>query len=42
MKKILGNMKSRCRFADKKLNYLKQRKNVSSNHPRIRNSSEGV
>jgi hypothetical protein len=27
MKKILGNMKSRCRFADKKLNYLKQRKN---------------
>ena len=30
MKKILGNMKSRCRFADKKLNYLKQRTNENN------------
>jgi hypothetical protein len=29
MKKILGIVKSLCRFADKKLNYLKQRKNES-------------
>ena len=31
MKKILGIVKSLCRFADKKLNYLKQRTNENVN-----------